>query len=163
MFKQGGAQNSAAILMGLISLGDRRLTSGILSMLASADPEVAQEVSKVNTQYVMAAMVDLCCDWLDAVQNGPVSGDPKGATFGHVAAAIYRLGTQAEETGVTEISRCFPPQSPDDWAVAHQRWTRAEYARVVGPRLQSLAEREREPRILPRVMDAWGVEFVCPN
>ena len=160
---QGGVQNPAAILMGLISLGDRRLSPRILSLLTLADVDVAQEVAKLQTQQVLAAVVDLCCDWLEAVQSGPASGDPGGGTFGCVAAAIFRQGARAEETGVAEISMCFPPPTPEDWSVLHQHYTRAEYAKVVGPRLQSLAEREGGPRILPQTMGAWGVECVCQN
>ena len=50
---QRGVQNPAAILMGLISLGDRRLSPRILSLLTSADVDVAQEVAKLQTQQVL--------------------------------------------------------------------------------------------------------------
>lgn len=163
MFEDGGVQNRAAILIGLIVLGDRRLSQRILSLLEDSDQELAQAVSKMNCQFVFAGMVELICDWLSALQHASPQQDPGGSTFGHVAATLHRLGARAEETGVVDISRCFPPTSPIDAAVQHGRWTKSEYARILGPRLQALAEEECEPRVLPQVMEEWGLRFVSPN
>jgi hypothetical protein len=38
-----------------------------------------------------------------------------------------------------------------------QCWTIPEYGRIIAPRLQALARREREPKVIPLVLDAWGV------
>jgi hypothetical protein len=163
MFEDGRVMNQAAVLIGLIALGDRRLSPRILGLLEGCKPDLAQSVSKMNCQFVFAATVDLVCDWLRGLMRASPEQDPGASTFGHVAAALYRLGSRAEETGVVDISRCFPPTSPIDTSVRHGRWTRAEYARLFGPSLQALAEQESEPRILPDVMKAWGLQFVNPN
>jgi len=163
MFEDGGVQNRAAILIGLIVLGDRRLSQRIFSLLESSPPDLAQAVSKMNCSFVFAATVDLVCDWLLCLMQASPEQDPGASTFGHVASFLYRLGMRADETGVVDISRCFPPTSPIDTAVQHGRWNRAEYARLLGPSLQALAEQESEPRILPDVLKAWGLQFVNPN
>jgi len=163
MFKVGAVENQPAILIGLIALGDRRFSDRILGLLETAPPELAQAVSKFNSSFVFAATVDLVCDWLRALLRASPEQDPGASTFGHAAAALHRLGTKAETTGVRDISRCFPPTSPTASSIEHGRWTRAAYARLLGPRLQALAEEERAPRILPDVMDAWGLQFVNPN
>jgi hypothetical protein len=163
MFEDGAVENQPAILIGLIALGDRRFSDRILGLLKTAPPELAQAVSQFNYSFVFAATVDLVCDWLRALLLASPQQDPGASTFGHVAAALHRLGTKAETTGVRDVSRCFPPMSPSASAIEHGRWTRAAYARLLGPQLQALAEEEREPRILPDVMDAWGLQFVNPN
>jgi hypothetical protein len=157
MFKSPNVTNPPAILQGLIVLGDRRLSPDILELLTTSEMKIVQEVSKFQTQWVFAATVDLCCDWLEAVANGPPDRDPGGSVFGHVAAAIYRLGTRSKESGVSDISRVFPPPGPDEAVVLHGRWTQAEYAPIIGPRLMKLAEEESAPRILPDVLNEWGV------
>jgi len=163
MFEVGTVENQPAILIGLIALGDRRFSDRILDLLETAPPELAQAVSRFNCSFVFAATVDLVCDWLRALLRASPEQDPGASTFGHVAAALHRLGTKAETTGVRDISRCFPPTSPTASSTEHGRWTRAAYARLLGPRLQALAEEERAPRILPDVMHAWGLQFVNPN
>jgi hypothetical protein len=163
MFEAGHVMNQPAILIGLIALGDRRLSPRILRLLESCPPALAQAVSKMNCSFVFAATVDLVCDWLLCLMQASPEQDPGASTFGHVAAALYRLGTRADATGVAEISRCFPPKSPTDSGIEHERWTKEAFARLLGPRLQALAEMEHEPRILPDVMSAWGLQFVNPN
>jgi hypothetical protein len=153
----GNVRNPSAILMGLISLGDRRLSPMILQSVLSGDVHLAQEAAKFRPQYVFAAMVELCCDWLEALADGPAELDPGGITFGHVAAALHRLGGLAERMGVADISRCFPPAAPHLGAIEHSRWNRAEYAQQLQSRLRRLADRESAPRIIPEVMMAWGI------
>ncbi len=163
MFEGGRVKNQPAILIGLVALGDRRLSARILELLKASAPDVAQAVSKFNPSFVFAATVELVCDWLEWLLDASAEQDPRGSTLGHVAASLHRLATLAEDTGVLDISRCFPPASPTESAVENGRWTRAEYARALAPRLQALAVVEREPRILPEVMSAWGLQFVNPN
>lgn len=38
-----------------------------------------------------------------------------------------------------------------------RRWTRAEFAKVIAPRLRAIAEREQEPRIAGQALEAWGL------
>lgn len=156
MFEDGKVANRPAILRGLIVLGDRRLSPRILSLLTTTDVDVVQEISKFRTQWVFAATVELCCDWLAAVGSGLRDRDPGGSVYGHVAAALYRLGTRAGETGVSDVSRVFPPPAPHEAALSHEQWTQAEYAEVIGPRMQQLARDETAPRIMPSVLAEWG-------
>jgi hypothetical protein len=163
MFEKGDVANRPAVVHGLIALGDRRLSPKILELAATMGPDLAAEMARFRTGFVTAATVELCCEWLEALLTATPERDPRGSVFGHVGGALARLGIQACEAGVADISRSFPPTSPEDAVVWHNQWTRPQYARLIEPRLQDLARKEHEPRIMPDVMAEWGLQCVNVN
>jgi hypothetical protein len=53
----------------------------------------------------------------------------------------------------------FPATAPDGRPAITTlaEWTFDEYGKLIAPRLRALGGREREPKVLPVVMAAWGI------
>ena len=92
-------------------------------------------------------------DWLDEVVE-------REDEFASVAGALARLAIQAQPRVVLDVRRKFPASDAADGAAVKvlQKWKIREYGQIIAPRLRALAKREREPKLTPLVMEAWGIE-----
>ncbi len=144
-----------SILAGLILLGDRRVLALLGRCWELVDEQHRHALARAKSQFVYAGVVDFCLDWLDACLE---SGDE--SLFGTVAAQLAMMPLRPSVgPQVVEMERVMPV-----WAagggppVRHrQSWTFAEYGRVIEPRLRDLLARESEPKVLPHVMEMWGL------
>jgi hypothetical protein len=140
----------AAAIGGMVMLGDQRvmdLLKGIRHKLAN--PEV-ETVTHCWTGSLFAAVIDFYITWLEELK-----GDYGDAVFGTIAAALCKLIRGASGSVVRSIERVFP--STRDNAIRLLRsWPLQEYAKTVVPRLQAIARREKEPRVMPYVLEAWS-------
>lgn len=146
--------NRAGVFAGLLLMGDRRVTA----LLREVEPELTRQeryqAASARTGFVNAGTVEF---WLDLLERCP--GDVDDARFGAAAAALERLATTVDYPFVTEVERAFPPLGGDgEPLTVLQQWPIAEYARLIAPRLLAVAAREPAPRVLPRVLRAWGID-----
>lgn len=151
----GGIVNPGAALAGLLALGDpdvcARLTR-LRPILAAKELNhtLLQVVTTANSRLHLATIL-FYVEWLETL------ADETGShAFGHVASGLVILRRSAGADIVVDGRRRFP--LPRD-AVAYLPGMRvlplAEVARMIAPRLEGLAARERPPRIMPRVLEAW--------
>ena len=146
------AGSSEGIFAGLLQLGDRRVCDLLGGVKHQLDRHQVKTLSRIFTGSIWAAVVDFYLDWLDELV-----GDTDDGKFGSVCAALHRMPREAREPVVRESVRQFPvtPGQPSgNWK---QVWTLSEYAELIRPRLQAVAEREEEPRIVPVVLESWGL------
>jgi hypothetical protein len=101
--------------------------------------------------FAYKAVVDFFVEWLER------SLDREGE-FGSVAGTLARLALKAERGIVVDVERKFPANAPDGREPARilRQWTVAEYGLEIIPRLRALAQRERAPKIIPQVIQAWS-------
>jgi hypothetical protein len=141
------------ILIGLLHLGDRRvirLLDGCWRDLG----EIGQaKLAASRTGFIYAGVIDFFLDWLEAtVEEG-------GESFGAAASALVIMHRDTLQPIVLDVERKFPvtEQAPDDAIRLLRQWSLTEYAKVIEPRLRSLIDRESSPRLLPYVLDQWGL------
>ena len=146
--------NRAGIFAGLLLMGDRRVTA----LLREVEPELTREeryaAAFARTGFLNAGTVEF---WLELLERCP--GDADDVRFGAAAAALERLAETAAVPFVTEVQRSFPPVNDEGEPIATlERWSVEEYSQRIAPRLLAIAAREPEPRVMPRVLEAWGIK-----
>ncbi|HCG30835.1 MAG TPA: hypothetical protein DEU95_14260 [Chloroflexi bacterium] len=146
----------AAILTGLLLLGDRRVMALLDRCWERLDDAHRGVLASARSGLVAAGMVDYYLDWLDdCIEDG------NDGLFGTVAARLARMTLENAGGGqVIEVERAFPVWSASDGQPVRdlQTWSFEEYGRVIEPRLRDLLARESEPKVLPMVMQMWRLE-----
>ena len=146
----GDEHVAVSILMGLLLIGDRRVTEELRNCWRMLSAEGRATLSHMEGVRLYATVIDWLIDWLE---------DCEGDEFGAVAAALVRSSQVAKAEGVIETRRALPlwSQSEDQIVTTVAEWTFAEFGARIRPRLQAIAERESEPRIMPDVLAAWEI------
>ena len=144
-------RNPFAVIGGLLMTGDRR----VLELIAPIRPTLTCAETELLIQcrgsMLTAALVDFYLDWLeetDSSENADI--------FGAVAAGLANLALTVPDQTVYDIERIFP-SSPDNAVNVLEKWTFADYARLIEPRLRTLAVKECGEPVLPQVIEAWGL------
>jgi hypothetical protein len=96
--------------------------------------------------------------WLDFLEE--LDGDEADSRFGAAASALYRAPTEAPDRKVIDIRRDFPLQYSARPIELLKAWTLEDYAAIIAPRLRAIEAREPEPKVMPKVLDAWGIHPV---
>ncbi len=159
------AGRRAAALGALLSLGDAAVAELLGACWEHLDPGAYAMFARMACgSAATPVVVDFFLRWAEAAVSG---GSETG--LGDIAAALLALAHRASaevpglgEAGVTEIDHGLPVWTrPEDQVIkVVRRWTRDEYGRLIAPRLVGVARRESHPRILPRVLRAWGLADV---
>jgi len=141
------------ILAGLLVLGDQRVMPIVRECFHLLGLAGRKQLAAAWTGFAYKSTVDFLVDWLE---------DSLGREdeFGSVAGTLGRLAIQARPRRVLDLRRRFPANAgPEDQAiVVTHAWGIREYGQIIAPRLRAVAKLEREPRVVPLVMDAWGIE-----
>lgn len=146
-------QTRGQMLAGLLILGDRRVTPIVRQCFKVLGPAGRQELAVAWSGFAYKSVVDFMLDWLDEAVE-------REDEFGSVAGTLARLAIQAQPRAVLDVRRKFPASAATDGAAVEvlQKWQIREYGQMIAPRLRALAKREREPKVIPVVMVAWGIE-----
>jgi hypothetical protein len=141
----------AAITAGLLALGDRRVHPIIEECWRDLSLEAKREVWRWDRPYGHAATAEFLLTHLEQEKDEGV--------FGGLAAALMRVARDSRDGIIREIRRRFPvdstgPELPVDVLA---QWNVEEYGRMLEPRLRSLLLAEESPKVLPHVMEAWGI------
>jgi hypothetical protein len=114
------------------------------------------EMAKCQSALMLAPTIDFYLDWADSLVE---KRDADGlAKFGGVMSALVLVLRSSQHDLVVESERVIPAPAADNPIRILQRWSRAEFARRIAPRLSSLEARENDPKVTPTVRQAWGVE-----
>lgn len=143
-----------SMLAGLILLGDRRVIEMLGPCWELVDAKHRHDLARATSGFIYAAVVDFYLDWLDDCLK---SGDE--SLFGNIAAQLARMPKQAGARKVFEMERIMPAwNAPDGVPIRYKEtWGINEYARKIEPRFRDLLARESEPKVLPMVMQMWGL------
>jgi hypothetical protein len=154
---RGEDERAASMVGGLLVLGDRRVTDDLKGCWRwlSIDGRAAL-LSRLNSGFVHAPVVDWLIDWLE---------DCEGGEFGTVAAALTRLSPVANLRGVVEVQRALPIWSAADGQPLREiaRWSFGQFGERIRPRLELIAENESEPRVMHNVLEEWDLHPSGPQ
>jgi hypothetical protein len=141
------------ILAGLLLLGDRRVTALLHGCWRTLGDDAADILAQARSGVVQAAHVEFLLDALEAQRD-------HDARVGTWAGGLVQLRTTARHPRVVDVERKLPVWAHDARPPVRvlREWTFEDYAATaMAPRLHTLAAREAEPRVLPAVLEAWGV------
>lgn len=153
MVAGGEARNPAAVLGGLLALGDPRVCELVKPFRSMLDENQAGVVSQCFTGLTAKCMVDFYLDWLEEL----VVYDAYEARslFGVVAAGLVRLADRRSFPSILDGLRPFPTLDsnwPDMRAIDP-----GDFANSIADRLYALEAREARPKVLPHVIRAFGL------
>jgi hypothetical protein len=146
---------AVAILAGMLSFGDRRVLERMHGCWRMLSLEGAARLAATHAVRVDAPFVDFLIEWLEECE---------GDEYAAVAGSLAYLANAARDAdppydGVVEVTRSLPTWStpPDEVLREVARWRVVEFAERIRGRLEDLAAREAEPRVLPDVLHVWGL------
>jgi hypothetical protein len=151
MIRQGTITNRAAAFGGLVMLGDQRVMDLLKQIRHELNASDVKIVSHCLTGYIFSAVVDFYVSWLEDLQE-----NYDDRLFGIIAAAICNLVRGVKEPVVRSIERVFP-STPENCIRLLASWPLEDYAEALAPRLRAIAAWEKEPRIMPDVLEVWGL------
>jgi hypothetical protein len=138
------------ILMGLVTLGDRRVYEIIDNCWALLDKKQLKTFTEFHVSYVYAGYVEFL---LRALETGSVAV----CDWGTVLGVLYRLPLSSDR--VIDVARNFQVNLAHEKQVRTLRsWTIAEFGATIWARLDRLHTLEEEPKLIPLVMKAWRIE-----
>jgi hypothetical protein len=144
-------KNPAAVIGGLVALGDPRVCDLIAPIRATLDADQVAAVTKCYSGMTAKCVVDFYLDWLDElVDRRDYEGE---GIFGNVAAGLYRLANDRKAPFVVDGLRPFPVPGGDnpEWPDI-RRIEPPEFAKSIAERLFDLERREATPKVLPHAI-----------
>jgi len=154
MIEKGIPRNTAAVIGGLLVLGDPRVCRLLVPLRASLDEQQVQTVTKCFSGITAKCVVEFYLDWLDELID---RGDYEGlAIFGHVAAGLYRLADARSVPFIADGQRPFPVPRDAAWP-GWKQIDLQEFAASIASRVLDLKEREAPPKVLPHAIRAFGL------
>lgn len=145
-----GTGSMAGFLAGLVHLGDIRLIPALnrLRWLCTEDEVVAfcRRPPGVPTTTESTMLLG----WMEeTVEVAPERFGPLAARFADLAGWAPEM-IHCRRAMPCTVQEALAPPDGDELAVL-------EYSTWIGERLEALAEREPEPRVMPTVLRAWGL------
>jgi hypothetical protein len=147
-------RSPGAIFGGLLVLGDPRVCELLRPVRDRLSLVAAIEATQCTSGAIGAATIEFVLDWLEER-----SGTQKKALFGSLVCHLLLQRRHMQVGWVTTGLRPFPVASVSDEEFRTMgKWISfEEYRERVGPRMIALARREPEPKMMPTVLDAWGI------
>jgi len=157
MVAQGAPHNPAAVVGGLLAIGDPRVCGLVVPLRGTLDVNETQIVTQVFSGITTKSQVEFYLDWLgDLVERDDYLGLD---LFGHVAAGLHRLAEMRRLPWITDGLRPFPVSGPEA-ELAWSSMTRidpTEFAHAIADRLYELERRESAPKVMPHIVRAFGL------
>lgn len=155
IMRSGQLENLGAVFGGLLCLGDRRAHPYLLEVRPMLAPEDVDQVVRTFTGFLSAATVEFYLDWMEECRR-----DFNDRLFGALAAGLVNQVSRAQQPYVMTGERDLPPgRLPREVAERREAWVPLEdYAQQIAPRLLALDAAEPEPKVMPDVLEAWGIE-----
>ena len=142
----------AGILQGILLLGDRR----ILPLLDHCWEELGREGRRLLAHswsgLAYASTIDFLLDWLEKTDDE--------ADYGSIAAALALCKVRQKNSPfVVDVERKFPANGDgvDPPVRFLNQWTFEEYGKIIAPRLKAIAAAETGEKVIPKVLEAWGI------
>jgi hypothetical protein len=148
------ADNVGAVFGALLHLGDPRVCALLVPLRDGLTDFEANEAVRCFTGAVHAATTEFLLDWLEGLE-----GDGQDRRFGIVASGLLLLRRGMQHPMAMTGERPFPLASvtPEEDRRMARYIPIAEYTQRIAPRLRALERREPEPKVMPQVLEVWGV------
>jgi len=151
IFESTEARNRAAIFLGLLTLGDRRVTDLLKDYRSVLDRYEVKEICAGDSEHAHAPVIEFFLDWLKDLHGGINDG-----RYGSVAGRVFRFAQEADQHGyVMEQTILFPSRPGRQNSELNNKWSFKEFSSLVLPTLRELALDEPEPRVLNFVIQSW--------
>jgi hypothetical protein len=106
------------------------------------------EITKAKSGFVSEGIVEF---WLDRLEEGCSE-----SVFGSVVAAIAKMPVIAQVPFVVDMERTLPAYSGEEPIRLLRKTSFTDYLEEIRPRLDDLAEKEREPQVIPEIYKIWN-------
>ncbi|MDR6632303.1 hypothetical protein J2X72_001074 [Phyllobacterium sp. 1468] len=153
MVANASPRNPAAIVGGLLCLGDHRVCALVTPMRRALDIAQVKIVSNCYTGYTHRCVVEFYLDWLDETLSN--QNEDSQASFGHIAAGLYRLAF-GDGDAVLDGPRPFPFDY-EELLSGRRKIDPREFASSIEDRLYSIEQREAAPKVMPHVIRAFNL------
>jgi hypothetical protein len=152
--RKGIPNNRAAVLGGLIALGDPRVCELVEPALRDLTRREVGTVAKCHSGFTAKCVVHLYLDWIEELIDR-TDYDSQGM-LGSAIAGLHRLASQRVGPFVVDGLRPFPvPRGGGAW---ERQIDPVQFARTIADRLEELEHREQVPKVLPYAIRAFGLE-----
>ena len=148
--------NPAAVIGGLLALGDPRVCQLVLPLRAGLSTDDVSTVSKCFSGFTAKCVVEFYLDWLeDLVDRRDYESE---SIFGNVVAGLYRLADARAIPFIADGLRPFPvPQDKNAAWPEIRHIDPDEFAASIASKLYDLEQREGVPKVLPHAIEAFGL------
>lgn len=148
------AENVGAVFGGLLHLGDPRVCALLAPLRDRLTNFETNEAVRCFTGLVSAAAAEFHLDWLEGL-----NGDGQDRRFGIVASGLALLRRNMQWPVAMTGERPFPWKSvtPEEQRRMARHIPIGVYTERIAPRLRALERREPEPKVMPQVLEVWGV------
>ena len=145
----GSYTTQSGALVGLLALGDRRVARLVLEEWDDISPTVQFDLASTWTGVAHAPVIDFLVYVIPSCEDH---------VLGAVAGTLARYPRDAHPPFVVEGARKFPANvGPEPEIRKVGAWSFEEYGKIIGPMLREHARFEWEPKVIPAVLDAWGI------
>lgn len=155
MVEKGLSENPAAIVGGLLALGDPRVCKLVETFRSNLDSDEIAIVTKCFSGFTSKSAIEFYLDWLEELVDE--RDYESEAAFGNVVAGLYRLVNERRIPFIADGLRPFPVTSVEGAWPDLKMLDPAEYAASVEGRLLNIERREGVPRVLPHAIKAFGL------
>jgi hypothetical protein len=110
--------------------------------------EAQLEMTAAKSGFVSEGVIEF---WLDRLESGCSE-----AVFGSAVAAIAKMPVITQIPYVLDMERLLPAYAGGEPMKLLRRTSFPDYLAEIRPRLESLAARESQPKLIPRIFQFWG-------
>lgn len=144
--KNGELQGRA--LGGVLLLGDKRLLPLLEDAWSKLSDDARLGLTRAKSGLVAEGMVEF---WLRCLEKGCSE-----SVFGSVVAAIAKMPAITQPPFVVDLQRVLPAYKDGEKPLSVLRKTSfSDYLEEIRPRLEALAAKESEPKLIPKIYEIW--------
>jgi hypothetical protein len=140
------------ILQGVLLIGDRRVLPLLDRCWEGLGREGRRCLAHSWSGFVYASTIEFLLDWLERTDNE--------ADYGSISAALLLCTVRQKNSPfVLDVERKFPANGFGDGPPLRflKQWTFEEYGKIIAPRLRAIGEAETGEKVIPKVLEAWGI------
>jgi hypothetical protein len=161
LLAKGFPRNRAAVIGGLLVLGDPRVSQLAKPIRDDLDDGEVTVVGRCAANSVACrSTVEFYLEWLDELVD---RRDYRSVEiFGNVAAGLHNIAVARRSPFVWDGFRPFPAAGhEDDWAT-REKIHPAAFSALIADKLYDIEKRERVPKVMPTVIRAFGLPPKTP-
>ena len=156
MFPGRTMANPGAVFGGLLALGDGTLSGfyrETVQFLTPADLRAASHACRSGRLF--STTIDF---WIELLELLIEKTDYESQdVVGIAGATVAAFRSSANTPDIWLARRVYPATAVECPILVAQSWSIDEYSELIASRLQSIADREPPPCIMPEVMGAWEI------
>jgi hypothetical protein len=140
---------NAAVLAGVVLLGDRRLLPYLHGCWKWLGEEGRDYLARATSDGVITAgLVEFFLAWLEETAAE--------RDFGGILGTLCGMPAISPDGKIHDIERAFPVRQGTPPLRLLQSWSFPEYLEHIRPRLERILEREAEPKLTSSLFVYWG-------